>query len=247
MSITVMSAVWHRSGQEGKNLLVLLALADNANEDTGYAWPSVATLARKSRMSERSVQRALRDLEEAKEISTVRAGGRVNGAYRSTVYAVHPQGCQSVVPDAAGVTDQALRGDTALSPKPSKEPSTSLSKREKKPVKLADEIAGFADWLGYHVEQASARGLSMSVPAPATMARTDLHKRFEALAGEGRTLEDMKLASLGLLSSEWHRQEGHTKLITVLRQPEKLQERIDAGRAAQVAEKTSSKYAHLGV
>ncbi len=44
--------------------LVLLALADCAN-DEGLAWPSVATIAKKSGCNERTVQRNLRALEDA--------------------------------------------------------------------------------------------------------------------------------------------------------------------------------------
>ena len=42
--------------------LVLMALADNSDDDC-YCWPSVPTLARKTGMDERSVQRILRVLE----------------------------------------------------------------------------------------------------------------------------------------------------------------------------------------
>lgn len=42
---------------------VLMALADAADDD-GYCWPSIPTLARKTCMDERSVQRVLNDLKE---------------------------------------------------------------------------------------------------------------------------------------------------------------------------------------
>jgi hypothetical protein len=52
--------------------LVLLALADHAHDDGRCAWPSVQTIARKTRMSRRGVQKALRELE--KEGRIVRDG-----------------------------------------------------------------------------------------------------------------------------------------------------------------------------
>lgn len=70
-----MSLVWEHSQQSGSSLLVLLALADFADDD-GYCYPSVARLAKKARLSERATQYALRDLEEAGELSVERGGGR---------------------------------------------------------------------------------------------------------------------------------------------------------------------------
>lgn len=75
MSIKVMSAVWEHSQQSGGALLVLLALADFANDD-GHCYPSVGTLADKSRMSRRNVQYILRDLEAAGEITAALDGGK---------------------------------------------------------------------------------------------------------------------------------------------------------------------------
>lgn len=63
MSIEWMSSVWKDPRIESQgDLLVALAIADFTNEK-GLAWPSVDTIARKSRFSDRSVQRAIRSLE----------------------------------------------------------------------------------------------------------------------------------------------------------------------------------------
>ena len=61
MSIKVMSIIWERSERSGSELLLLLALADHA-DDSGACYPSVSRLAAKTRMSERSVQYMLRSL-----------------------------------------------------------------------------------------------------------------------------------------------------------------------------------------
>ena len=74
MSIRIMSAVWEKAPVDGGSLLVLLAMADFAN-DNGICWPSVPTLALKSRLSERQVQRVLRDLEDAKLIMVDKGTG----------------------------------------------------------------------------------------------------------------------------------------------------------------------------
>lgn len=63
MSVRVMSQVWELDLPAFEKL-VLLALADCAN-DEGLAWPSIATLRRKTNAGERTVQRSLRSLEAA--------------------------------------------------------------------------------------------------------------------------------------------------------------------------------------
>lgn len=63
-----MTAVWESSKQKGTALLLLLAIADYAN-DGGAAWPAVGTLAKKIRMSERYTQMLIADLVKAGEIS----------------------------------------------------------------------------------------------------------------------------------------------------------------------------------
>lgn len=57
-----MSAVWEEADVSGAMLLVLLALADYAN-DQGFCWPGVHALAKKARVSERYVRELLGDLE----------------------------------------------------------------------------------------------------------------------------------------------------------------------------------------
>lgn len=75
MSVKVMARVWERSRHSGGALVLLLAMADFADDD-GRCWPAVSTLATKSRMSERNARYALRALEASGEIRTVEGGGR---------------------------------------------------------------------------------------------------------------------------------------------------------------------------
>lgn len=75
VSVRVSAWVWDRSTVSGNSLLVLLAIADHANDAGGGAWPSVRTLAAKVRIDERSVRRILRRLETAGMISVDVSGG----------------------------------------------------------------------------------------------------------------------------------------------------------------------------
>jgi len=75
MSVHVMSKVWKCAPYEGGTLLVLLALADWADDD-GLCWPSVPVLAKKARLKDRQTRYALRQLEEDGFISTDEQRGR---------------------------------------------------------------------------------------------------------------------------------------------------------------------------
>lgn len=77
MSIEVMTRVWKHSRREGTELLLLLAIADYA-DDHGVAHPYKAQLAKKCRISERTVQRLLKKIESEGELEIRRADGRGN-------------------------------------------------------------------------------------------------------------------------------------------------------------------------
>lgn len=78
-----MQLAWKHSAATGSTRLVLLALADHANENF-EAWPSQSTLARLARVTDRQVRNALRWLEGAGEIAVVRTGVRGVKVYRIT-------------------------------------------------------------------------------------------------------------------------------------------------------------------
>lgn len=82
MSIYVSSRVWRSSPQEGDRLLLMLALADYANDD-GVCWPSQNSLAKRCRCSERGIVRMIDHLITEGEIILRRPGG---GRGNSAVY-----------------------------------------------------------------------------------------------------------------------------------------------------------------
>lgn len=71
MSIKCMSRVWESARQKGASLLCLLAIADFA-DDNGFAWPAIATIAKKTRMSARHTSRILQALADERELCIVR-------------------------------------------------------------------------------------------------------------------------------------------------------------------------------
>ena len=62
MSVNVVSWVWENSRHSGTALLLLLAIADNAHDDGGGAYPGIRTLAKKARMSERNTHYGIKAL-----------------------------------------------------------------------------------------------------------------------------------------------------------------------------------------
>jgi DNA-binding transcriptional ArsR family regulator len=77
MSISLMTDVWKLSIQAPRKM-VLLALADNANDEGTDCWPSVGKLVEKCSMSERAVQGHLAALEEDGYIKRHERLGRSN-------------------------------------------------------------------------------------------------------------------------------------------------------------------------
>ncbi|HEY4083425.1 MAG TPA: helix-turn-helix domain-containing protein [Burkholderiaceae bacterium] len=67
MSVRTMARVWSDSAQSGSHLLMLLAIADFADDD-GRAYPSVAGLAVKCRMKVRNANYVLADLQASGEL-----------------------------------------------------------------------------------------------------------------------------------------------------------------------------------
>lgn len=70
-----MSKVWEYAPCHENSLIVLLALADWANDD-GICWPSMQTLADKARIDRRSAQRIVRKLKRDGLVTIEEGGGR---------------------------------------------------------------------------------------------------------------------------------------------------------------------------
>lgn len=75
MSLKVTNWAWSRSESRNGARLVMLALADRA-DDNGFAWPSIEDLCERTRLSPRAVQKALANLVELGELKVESGGGR---------------------------------------------------------------------------------------------------------------------------------------------------------------------------
>lgn len=88
MSLKLMSTVWERELPKSPvERFVLVTLADYANDEDNRCWPSVAAICRRTGLSDRTVQRAIRALEVGGFID-VSVGGRdaKTGSKRASVY-----------------------------------------------------------------------------------------------------------------------------------------------------------------
>jgi hypothetical protein len=134
-----MSAVWPLVLPRSEKF-VLLALADNANDD-GVCWPSVQTIARKTCTSEREVQRALADLEKMGQITRNYRTGR------SVVYQVHPR--QHVTPDAESPRQDVTDSYDTASPPPLTHghPESSVEPTKKRQGKAPKAKFVLPDWV----------------------------------------------------------------------------------------------------
>ena len=85
MSVKISSKVWDNAPYEGKKLLILLAMADFA-DDEGLCWPNQETLAAKARCTVEYVRKATKDLVQAGHLEVVREAS----SHRSRRYRLTP-------------------------------------------------------------------------------------------------------------------------------------------------------------
>ena len=138
MSIAVMSEVWKSSSLKGSRLLLLLAIADHADDD-GVAWPGIDSLARKTRMSRRQTITNIQALIEAGELELLDPGGL--GAKDTNKYRVITKSAKTALfPNKGAVSAnkgaiRANKGAVATAPEPSVKPSQSSERDhpEKRP------------------------------------------------------------------------------------------------------------------
>lgn len=75
MSNTALTLVWETSKQDGSRLLILLAVADSINRETGSTFLSLDYLAQKARVSRRTLLDQLGPLEESNELGIAHGAG----------------------------------------------------------------------------------------------------------------------------------------------------------------------------
>ena len=227
MSVQAISWVLDHSPSKGTERLVLLSLANHAHDDGSHAWPAVATIGREANVSERSVQRALRALEEAGAILAdgLAPDERLRRDRRPTMYRVlMPRGDAGVAPlEADGVTTTASRGDEGVTQtviEPSIEPPNPPEGGG-----AAIERRVFDAW-----REATGHG---------SAKLNDLRRRkIKARLKEGYDAEDLVDAVRGIARSEFHmgendRRQKYDDLTVALRDGAQLEKFANLERAGR--------------
>lgn len=110
MSVHVSSWVWKHSRASGNDLLVMVALADIAN-DEGMCWPSVKFVATRCKISTDTVRRIVHRLRDDGEIS-IQEQRNANGHQASNIYYFDEYIVTlqtSILPGVGGTAVQGLR------------------------------------------------------------------------------------------------------------------------------------------
>jgi len=115
----VTTPVWDNSKAKGGDLLVLVAIADSADNETGVAFPSIKYLAEKSRLTERAVQYAITRLKNMGELEVLQNTGKVN-TFRVTLFTpnLSPNEEKKLIAQAEESAKQRQGGAKIAPPKP---------------------------------------------------------------------------------------------------------------------------------
>ena len=174
MSIKIMTAVWDREDLSSTQKLVLLALADWANDD-GLCWPSIERVAKKSSLKKRAVQLAIRSLEEMQFIRREEVIGKGNKYWiQIPVHQMHP--CIKDTPPVHEV--HGTRASDA--------PNTSITHQL-----TTNDIIGLPDWLPMDawngwVEMRKKRKRPLTDRATARAIN-----KLDAIRSKGHDIEDL--------------------------------------------------------
>lgn len=222
MSIRIMSMVWSKAPVQGGELLLLQALADNA-DDRGTAYPGIPYLATKARMSQRNTQRCLRGLERSGLIKIMpNAGPSGTNKYKIDVEKLDafpdlfaqcdalkrgdklapPTSCHPVTNQAEGVTNPAPGGDVGVTLtviEPSMEPLSAHARpRESDLVNIPEEnSSGESAFDGNaFANRSTARTISETVDSDDSFRETNKsdHRAFRLVVKNWPGFEGLSLA-----------------------------------------------------
>jgi hypothetical protein len=142
---------WYDPELKATKMVIMLALADHSNSD-GISYPGVTSLAKKARISERQLQKILRQLEASGDLRVEYNEGKKTSSGTTNCYYLvkyrvklglergvthdtpsKKQGVNSTTPlKSQGVSPTTPQGVSPTTPKPSLQPSVTDQPSEKK-------------------------------------------------------------------------------------------------------------------
>lgn len=180
MAIKCMTDVWEHSTHKGSALLIMLAIADMCNDDR-WCYPSIPTLAKMARMTERNAQLTIRKCEESGELKVHPNLGIETAKGWTNRYEIMPYGVKRASSGEVGFTPEVK----AASPLGMK----SVSPLEVKPTSPKPPVEPSID---PSIDPAAANGADQ--PIPVFKLYTD---------ATGQLLTEMIGGELKLLAEEY--------------------------------------------
>lgn len=186
MSTTVMGKVWPLTVTPVQKL-VLISLADQANDD-GVSWPGVTSMAKRTCLAERSVQRALRELVALGLVSIKERPGR------SSVYVVTVRGVTESPPPEShpkGVSQSHPRGDRESPGGCHSDTQTIIEPSINRQSNKATLEKDLPDWIPQEAWRAYVE-MRNRIKAPLTQKAKQLTwKKLERLRDEGNPVDQV--------------------------------------------------------
>jgi DNA-binding transcriptional ArsR family regulator len=226
MSVFATAWAWQQPAT-GNAKLVLLALADECRGSDGLCWPGLKRVAEMVGVEQRTVRRAVEQLEEAglliREQRRREDGSQTSNLIRLAILPTPP--------------DAAVRGgeDASVLPRAVKEepgkPSASSPEGSH-----SENDAEWITWLRHHEKVTETITLK-----PGTAATKNVLGMFKARIAEGYSMAELCLAVDGAWADEYRRENGHTGPESVLR-PTKVADLIAKGRRARQQAEAVSPY-----
>lgn len=214
MSIKIMQEVWEHAPVSGGTLLVLLAIADSADERSRTCFPGIESLAHKARLSDRQVKRVLAELADLKIIHVDRNAS----PFKTNLYRVadpsnwfrsdilSPTGKEAEVTSATCRWDAHVPSDgTPMSPKPSvtEEEPSDIAREQSSLFSAIEEPESQADRSESAKKKKEDRfeELWQSYPKAGRKDKQDARKRYVRIVNSGVGPDELIAAALAY--SKW--------------------------------------------
>lgn len=204
MSIKYMNAVWNNSKQTGTRLLVLLAIADHAN-DEGIAWPGMSSLAKKARLKNRlSVLRAIQSICIDGELEVIEHGG-ISRTNKYKLPSSLLDTCSSTA--TRGSSSTATR---VVAPELHESPLTVIKPSSASSFKTRDIQKAYESCVPYKIDWVKGEGSAAKWIAEAGYTPDEVKQCYAALKSQPFWKDKpLSLASLKKQIGEWKSNVNH--------------------------------------